>query len=391
MLMDQIPFVSSVGDCDILKRYYADSVIARVPLERWARIVTAFPAKIRLWTDAGIDSLHNWDLDGENKYNQHVKQFGSHEKIADPEFQRKPDNDIVKSFVDSVMNACMVNPTPHWLSIPQLPVVSDASRNKINRCLAQFAGEWRNQRKFGGKLILPIIFTKPNQLKGKTQRKDPLALTKKCYEDSGADGVWVADSSLKDQEGSGSLVKRFQGLIDFHQDLNRLLPQEAITVAGPFWGMNLILWARGIIRHPAISLGRTYQYHLPGVPFHRGKEHIALPPLRRWATVSQQLHTWLARVLPKVPHGDKAYGELDTILRNFARIRMDPTSQVAEFYRRWLDELASVPSSTRPLALYQQFSSAYVLGKSLAEPLPRTEGSAWPPGRVAEQFMLSCL
>lgn len=391
MVTDQIPFVSSSGDCDTLQRYYPDSIMARVPLEKWPRLVSIFPLKVGLWIDAAIDSLHNWEVDGENKYNQHVKQFESHEKIADPEFQRKPDKDVVRSFVDSVMDVCVVDRTPHWLSIPQLPVVNDSSRNKINRYLAQFAGEWRGRRKFHGKLVLPVIFTKQNQVTGKTQRRDPLSLAKKCYDDAGADGIWVVDSSLKDQEGSGSLVKRFHGLIDFHQELNHALPPEAITIAGPYWGMNLILWARGLVRHPAIGLGKTYQYHLPGIPFHRGKDHIALPPLRRWVTTSQQLQIWLAKVLPKVPRGDKAYGEIEAIHRNYARIKMDPTSQVAEFYRKWLDELASVPSSTRSLALFQQFSSAYVLGKTLAEPLPKTEGTAWPPGRVAEQFMLSCL
>ena len=389
MVTDQIPFVSSQKDCGVLQRHYPDSVVARVPLERWSRIASIFPSKIGLWVDPGVDGLHNWEINGDNRYNEGVKQFQSHDKIGNPEFQKKPDKDVVRGFIDSVMDACMVNRTPAWITIPQLPVVNDSGRNKINRCLAQFAGEWRMRRKFNGKLLLPIIFTKQNQVKGRTVRKDPLSLARKCYDDAGADGVWVADSSLNDQEGSGSLVKRFHGLIDFHSELNRLLPSQAITIAGPYWGINLILWTRGLVRHPAIGLGRTYRYHLPGIRFLPGNDHIALPPLRRWATTSQQLQAWLAKVVPKVPHGDKAYGELNAIQHNYNAIIVNPRNQVAEFYRKWLDVLASIPSSGRTFALFQQFSSAYVLGKALAEPLPKTEKTAWPPGRVAEQFMLS--
>jgi hypothetical protein len=70
---------------------------------------------------------------------------------------------------------------------------------------------------------------------------------------------------------------------------------------------------------------------------------------------------------------------------------MDPRSQVAGFYREWLKELAVIPTSGRALALFQHFSSAYVIGKMMVEPLPPTEKTARAPGRVAEQLMLSCL
>jgi hypothetical protein len=393
MMADHIAFVSSSEDCKIFGRLYSDAALARVPLGRRQEIAGRLPHKTGLWVDAAIDSLHHWQVRGENKYNDHVKQFTAHEKIGDPEFQRSADKEkeLVKNFVNSVMDDCVKLGAPDWLSIPQLPVVSDPSRNRINRLLAHFAGEWRAKGKFNGKLILPIIFTNQNQVKGKTQRNKTLSLAGKCYDDAGADGAWVADSSLNDQDGSGPLVKRLHGLIDFHKELNGVLPSHAITIAGPYWGVNLILWARGLVRHPAIGLGKTYQYHVPGVRFFRGNEHIALPPLRRWATVGQPLHAWIGKVVPSLPREDRAYAELESIQRNYSRIMMDPRSQVAEFYKEWLKELALIPSSGRALGLFHHFSSAYVLGKTLAEPLPSAEKTARAPGRVAEQLMLSCL
>lgn len=390
-MADHIAFVSSAEDCKIFGKLYSDSLLARVQLGRLPKLAGLLPQKAGLWVDAAIDGLHNWKVGEENNYNEPVKQFTAHEKIADPGFQRTPDRQVVKSFVDSVMEACLKDGAPEWLSVPQLPVVSDSRRNKINCYLAHFAGEWRAKRKFNGKFILPIIFTKQDQVKGKTQRNKTLSLAGKCYADAGADGAWVADSSLNDQDGSGPLVKRIHGLIDFHKELNVVLPSHAITIAGPYWGVNLILWARGLVKNPAIGMGKTYQYHVPGNRFFKGNDHIALPPLRRWATVGQAIYAWLGKVIPSLSHQDKAYAELVSIQRNYSRIIMDPRSQVAEFYRDWLKELALVPTSGRAFALFQHFSSAYVLGKTLAEPLPSTEKTAWPPGRVAEQLMLSCL
>jgi hypothetical protein len=47
---------------------------------------------------------------------------------------------------------------------------------------------------------------------------------------------------------------RFPALIKFHQEINASLPREAVSVAGPYWGLNLVLWAKGIVKHPAIGI-----------------------------------------------------------------------------------------------------------------------------------------
>jgi hypothetical protein len=63
---------------------------------------------------------------------------------------------------------------------------------------------------------------------------------------------------------------------------------------------------------------------------------------------------------------------------------------VAKFYMAWLAKLESVPAGGRPLALYQDFSSAYVLGKKL-KPLPLEQKEVPDPALIAKQLMVNCL
>jgi len=270
-------------------------------------------------------------------------------------------------------------------------MVSDASRNKINRALARNAAEWKRTRKHNVKLILPVIFTHSKQVSLKTQRKGELA--KECYELAGAQGVWVVDSTLNDQDGSGSLDKRFQGLIKFHQELAEALPSDAIKIAGPYWGMNLILWARGLIHYPSIGLGGAYKYYIPGLTPTTGSKKVALSPLRRLAVASPGLGSWFGQALTKIIRGESAYTELEELSRTLPRIHLallSSKTQVAKFYKSWFDRLASVPVSGRALALFQDLSKAFVLGRSLPA-LPAGEGTARRPERVAQQLMLNCL
>jgi hypothetical protein len=270
-------------------------------------------------------------------------------------------------------------------------MVSNASRNRINRLLAQKTAEWKRARKYTGKLILPVIFTHPKQVNLRTLKK--YELVSECYKDAEAQGVWVVESTLDDQEGSRSLEARFQGLIKFHQELAELLPHDAIRIGGPYWGMNLILWSRGLIHHPAIGLGSAYQYRIPGPAPSPGKSRVAISPLRREALASEKLDAWVSKALSSIPSGETAHSELGELLRSLPRLRLAPDAskaQVAKFYKGWFDGLASVPKSGRSLALFQDLSKAFVLGRSL-QPLPADEKTARRPDRVAQQLMLNCL
>jgi hypothetical protein len=415
-MADHIPFVFGADDCKLLKNLYADSAVIRLSLQTHGRILDELPTGPSLWIDAGADGLHSWRPQRITKkgretrryeaYDEYIKQFPGHDQVANNDFQSKPRNDVVKGFVESVLNkCCALSPKPAWVSVPQLPMVSDASRNKINRALAQNAAEWKRATKHNVKLILPVIFTHSRQVSLKTLRKGELA--KECYELAGAQGVWMVDSTLNDQDGSGSLDNRFQGLIRFHQELAEALPSDAIKIAGPYWGMNLILWARGLIHYPSIGLGGAYKYYIPGLTPTAGVGRIALSPLRRLAIASPGLSGWLGQALTKIIKGEPAYmefgelsrslpriiKELEELSRSLPRIQLAPLgskTQAARFYKSWFDGLASVPVSGRALALFQDLSKAFVLGRSLPS-LPAAEGTARRPERVAQQLMLNCL
>lgn len=388
-MADHIPFVYTRRDCDLVKRLYADSVAIRFTLEGLPEISSHLPSGPIRWVDPAVDGLHRWPQ-VTSQYETHIRRFRGADRLAEPEFQKKPDKELVQQFVSDILDECNKH-SASWFSIPQLPCVSDATRNKINRLLAEAAGIWKASQGFQGKLILPVILTHQKQVNRKTERNKRIDLVKDCIELSRADGVWVVESSLSDQDGSTTFEHlRFPGVINFHQELNQILQNEVISVAGPYWGMNMILWARTLVRFPAIGLGNSYQYHLPGGVLMPGKKRIALPPLRRWAVATSQLENWLKRSLKQLNKDDPTFGEFSKILQHFSQLSLDGRNQVAEFYKMWFDRIAANPEAGRALALYHDLSSAYVVGKSLPD-LPSAEGTGNKPWRVPKQFMVNCL
>ncbi len=387
---DYIPFVGTERDCEILRDFHDDSQFVRVALFGSEKTVPKLPPNSKVWVDAGVDALDHWPVSSQ-KFGDFIKAFEHAGLIAEPAFQKKPDPAQVRLFVDSVLNACFAL-HPAWLSIPQLPMTADSARNKINRELAEATRFWATKVQFAGRLILPVVFTHQSQVNLKTARSPKLALAAKCCELAGAHGVWVVDSSLMDQDGSRTLERtRFPALVSLHQELLSCLPADTFVIGGPYWGLNLVLWAKGLIRYPAIGLGNQYQYHLPGGRFLAAKSRIALPPLKRWVVVSQNLQSWLTSAVKALTPSDPARVELAALLARFpAILRGNNRAQVARFYREWLDSLAAVAPAGRSLAIFQQLSSAYVLGKGLPD-LPLDEGSARRPERVAKQLMLVCL
>jgi hypothetical protein len=270
--------------------------------------------------------------------------------------------------------------------------VEDSSRNKVNRLLAKATRTWATEQSYSGKLILPIVVTHQRQINKKTDRDPKVKQAKTCYELAGADGFWLVESSLYDQDGAGTFdTVRFPALIRFHQEISAVLPSEAISIGGPYWGLNLVLWVKGLIKFPAVGLGNNFQYHIPGGHLQQGSARVALGPLKRLAVMSPELKQWLTDSLAVVPTSDPSHGQFLNVLRNFERLQsQDSRRQVAKFYKDWFDRIASIPAAGRALALYQDFSSAYVLGKGLPD-LPASEKSARRPERVAQQLMMTCL
>jgi len=394
-MTDYIPFVTTPNDCSIAGKLYSDAAAIRVSLERIDQIRELLPSGPKRWLDPAIDGLHHKDIGKlSDKYRAHLHQFTGYAKIADAQFQQNPQKDTVKSFVFAALDRCNKE-KPDWLSVPQLPLVNDTSRNKINKLLAETSKEWKQEKAFEGKLLLPAIFTHQGQLNNKTARNKKITWIVNCYSAASADGVWAVDSSLYDQEGANTFDHRFPSLRYLHEELNKALPEGVITVCGPYWGMNLVLWARGLVSYAGIGLGSTYKYNIPGAKLPQGNVRIALSPLRRWATVNADLKEWLNDAVSALPLGDSAATEFANLEKDFSKYLHDrilARTQVAGFYKSWFHKFSKLPMAGRALALFQDLSSSYVLGKGLQKfPLPEEEGTGRRPARVAKQFMMNCL
>ncbi|HYL74535.1 MAG TPA: hypothetical protein VEU96_10040 [Bryobacteraceae bacterium] len=383
-----IPFVNTETDCRLFTQHFGNSVVARICIDNFQKLRPKLPQVLNVWIDAGLDALdHLRDGDVPRDF---VRQFGDSaliQSLASGNADKKAD---VQQFVNALLNKTKVA-KPTWLSIPQLPLVEGSTRNKTNRLLAEATRSWATEQGYRGKLILPIIVTNQRQINKKTDRDVKVKVIKSCYEKAAADGLWIVESSLNDQEGSGKFDNlRFPSLIKFHQEVAAALPAESISVAGPYWGLNLVLWARGIAKHPVVGLGNSFQYRIPGGHMQPSSARIALSPLKRLAVMKPDLKSWLSQSLSVIPMGDPAHAQLQYLLKNFDRLQsQESRTQVAKFYKDWFDRIAATNPAGRALALYQDFSSAYVLGKGLPN-LP-DEKTARRPERIAQQLMLTCL
>lgn len=117
-----------------------------------------------------------------------------------------------------------------------------------------------------------------------------------------------------------------------------------------------------------------------------------MPPLRRWAVRSQELEKWLRQSISALGQANAASKDFSDLLKNFTILadKKQARRQVAQFYKKWFDTINTNPALGRALALYQDLSSAYVLGKTLTD-LPKDEKTGRRPERVAQQLMLNCL
>lgn len=392
-MASHIPFISAKIDCELVKSLFIDSEFIRVSLENIDNIKKDLPKKIPLWIDSAIDGYDQL-LRERGKwadFEEYLNQYEESKLLADNSFIKRPEKKKLQKFVNSVLNRCLLY-KPTFITVPQIPIVNDSSRNNINRALASATFYWKQKANYKDHLILPIIFTHQDQLKGKVQWKPKLAVASSCYDKAGADYVWVVDSSLNDQKGSATHNKRFPKFIEFHRDLKEAFSVKTKIIAGPYWALNLVLWIRGLCDHPAINIGSGYQYHISGGFRFQPNIRLAIPPLRRWVTASLSLSDWLEEALKNLSHDDPARKELSYLKKSFKILsqREAAKRQAAKFYKTWFDKILAVSSPGRALALYQDLSTAYVIGKQLPI-LPESEKPGRNPERIAQQLMLICL
>ena len=363
-MADYVTFVRGKEDAQIASSQYKDSSAYWLSGRTAAKLRPTLPPSGRIWIDASVDGLRNWPNISDDNYREYISKFIHYERIGEPAFQRKPETKLVGAFVKAVLSQTLGSaPDSGWLSVPQLPYDEDRKRNAINKALAKATREWAANGKFRGRLVLPVILTHQRQLNKKVQRNVQVQLAAQCFELSGAEGVWVVDSSLNDQAGTGNFEQeRFPGIVRLHEELNDKLGKECFTIAGPYWGMNLILWARQLVHHPAISVGKAYHYYVPGNQSRVPQYALVFPLERRRA--SPELKSWLQESATKIGQGNPVSEEFKKLERQAASLRLNEElakRQVAGIYRDWLAKLESTQREGRAVALYQDFSSAYVL------------------------------
>lgn len=399
-MAQHIPFVNTNRDCQILKNHYKDSNIIRVSLESISQIKPNLPQNIPLWVDPAVDGCEH-HLKNQNKpLPSYISIFKESTIFQNTSSINNPNNEKTQSFTTSILDRCF-SFKPKWISVPLLPLTADNSRNKINSMLSEATKNWALKTKYKGEFILPLIFTNHNQLNNRTSWRPKIDSAAKWYDKSGARGIWIVDASLSDQKPTATFTKRLSSLVELHTYLRKYFPKDTI-ISGPYWGMNLILWARNLCDYPAINLGTSYQYYLPGDDFRRkGKSRIAIPPLKRCVVFSPQLRNWLDDVLNKLDSNDDTFKYMSIVKseveKEFVKLgqQYDPFNeeinreQIAVFYKHWLDKIENTPKIGRKLVLYQDFSSAFVLGKQL--PILPSSETPRKPEKVAEYFMPVCL
>jgi hypothetical protein len=225
---------------------------------------------------------------------------------------------------------------------------------------------------------------------GKTQRNPQVKQAGRCYPESQADGFWAVDKSLDDESGSKTLRNtRVPAIVSLHQELADEIPSK-IKIAGPYWGTNLLLWARGLVDFPAIGVGNAYHYFLAGGHANKPATCLAIPALRRRVGIAR-LEKWLdsaVKILGSSHPSGQALEQMRKQL-NLLSLPDQARDQVARFYKSWFDLLAATPRAGRPMALFQDLSAAFAVGRSLPE--FEDEGTARRPESVVEPLMLNCL
>jgi hypothetical protein len=392
-MADHIPNVTGDEVAGLVSRFFGDAGLARVPLDRVQKVTQTLPKTQKLWIDGSFDGFDDVEsrrstADDKNPWFEFMSKFKTFESFC--ACLDSPVQTTVNSIVTELLNQCASH-KPSWISVPQLPIVDGANRNKINRALATATGKWKSSHGFSGRLVLPLIFMHQKQLTKKTERNPKVQQAEKCYHDSQADGFWVVDQSLEDDNGSSTLhEKRFPGIISLHEELNEKVTSK-IRIGGPYWGLNIVLWAKGLVDFPLVGVGAGYNYFVAGTKGRKPSAKIAIPSLRRRVRVTPDLGKWLDKSIDRLSSSHPARSEFVEIKKNLA-VYSDPArakEQVAGFYKKWFDSIASAPASGRSMALFQDLAAAYALGKSL--PPIDDEKTARRPESVAEPLMLSCL
>lgn len=388
-----IPFVHSKGDCKLSQQYFALPTAVKIGLSK-SSLASEF-AETPIWIDPGFDFFHRPSKNTDST--EFYRTLDPSLDLQKASFHAKPDKTRIANIVETTLKACLQS-RPAWISVPLLPFTPGASRRKINEALSTATSSFLATQRWKGKLVLPIIIPSRDMVNKKPGRTLLTQQVIELADRAGADTSWVVASYLNDDTGIFNLSKtHFPHLISLHQALRERLPESHNIVAGPYWGMNLVLTARGLTNYAAIGIGRGYQYSLTGgfVPKQKGKRRIAISGLRRLVMAEgDELADWLSHAERQVsgdPEFMRELRNLRTELPTLVHSEDKAKSQIVKFYSEWAKSIENVPQTGRALALYQDLSKAFVRGKLIGRTLPQSETGSKFPESVAQQLMLHCI
>jgi hypothetical protein len=360
-----IPFVTGTTSARLFEDDYQDSDFVRISLLSSREGIRRLEKlKTPLWVDGAVDGLHYVQSgkivlssdQGLGPWKKLMRSCDGRDVLVALQSLKKPPKQKLEEFVNKILDKSQ-ELEPSWLSVPQLPIVNGSERNRFNIELAKAAAKWKIARKFKGIFVLPVIFTHQEQLKRKTEWKKTLVQARRTFDASDSKVIWIVDSSVGAYTASRTLDRRFGSLIDIQEYVTSEFPKNTIRVCGPYWGMNLLLWTRGLCDYAATGLGASFQYMIPGFPpfpTSTGRSRIALSPLRRTAVVSSELHAWIKKTLRQIDAGSQPHNALQFLATNWQGMADEFVARqhVAKFYRHWYDLLAKSDKKGRAVALY---------------------------------------
>lgn len=402
---EYVPLVRTQGEYRIVSSIMKDADVVRMSAE--FADTYEVDDSWRLWLDPGFDGYefvfeNGWYGKGDGQgWHGWIQQFNGYDLLQSESNASDAAQGDVDDFVARVLDSIVEN-DPHMISVPQVPYGLGTARHGINRKLAKATGKWKESNWPKGTLILPAVLLHHDAYRTRAASSPKVNAISRALELSRATGVWIVHADFDDLAGKGNFDRdRFPSLIGFHEQLAEALPAKTFTCAGPYWGINLILWARGIVDVPVIGCGGAYRYYLPKPPqvLQRASTKIAIPPLRRWYGVNSELLRWVKTAKGKFPPRNEVREALQQIESSLGQFlgpggRTPAMRQSAEFYYDWLCEIREVQLRGRGLFLFQDFSKAVVNGSHIGTKLPKQSGlssDARDPGFIAQQFMLQCL